>query len=135
MSTYAQKLKDPRWQRKRLEIMSRDGFTCQKCGSASNTLNVHHHRYLLGRNPWEYPDADLVTLCEKCHESEHEGQSVASLRPLVESLRITEENLPERLRQSLAIAGSGKSRERILDDANRYATRKGWSIRFTDEFR
>ena len=26
MSDYAHKLKDPRWQKKRLEIMDRDGF-------------------------------------------------------------------------------------------------------------
>jgi len=27
--TYSEKLKDPRWQKKRLEILSRDNFTCE----------------------------------------------------------------------------------------------------------
>ena len=30
MSDYVEKLKDPRWQRKRLEIMQRDGFRCRE---------------------------------------------------------------------------------------------------------
>lgn len=29
--TYSQKLRDPRWQKKRLEILERDSFTCQHC--------------------------------------------------------------------------------------------------------
>ena len=65
--TYAEKLKDPRWQKKRLEIMSRDKFTCQKCDDATKTLNVHHRYYFKGAMPWDYPDNALVTLCEPCH--------------------------------------------------------------------
>jgi 5-methylcytosine-specific restriction endonuclease McrA len=30
--TYSELLKSPKWQKKRLEIMSRDKFTCKKCG-------------------------------------------------------------------------------------------------------
>lgn len=66
-SVYAEKLKDPRWQKKRLEIMARDGFMCHKCGSTTNTLHVHHMLYHPGKEPWEAPDCDLVTLCEWCH--------------------------------------------------------------------
>lgn len=65
--TYAEKLRDPRWQKKRLEIMGRDKFTCQKCSDATKTLNVHHRYYSKGAMPWEYPDNALVTLCEPCH--------------------------------------------------------------------
>lgn len=68
---YHQLLKDGRWQRKRLEIMQRDGFRCTKCGT-TNDLNVHHLRYITGRKPWEYYDADLITLCGNCHKKEHE---------------------------------------------------------------
>jgi len=64
---YWQKLKDPRWQRKRLEIMERDNFECQNCGDKDTTLNVHHGYYEKGVDPWEYPDNSLVTLCEPCH--------------------------------------------------------------------
>jgi len=45
MSKYFEKFKDPRWQKKRLEIMERDQWTCQDCGSTDRSLNVHHMRY------------------------------------------------------------------------------------------
>lgn len=70
--TYAERLKDPRWQRKRLEILNRDNFTCQECGSPDKTLHVHHRRYQHGMSPWEYPKNELVTLCEDCHARETE---------------------------------------------------------------
>lgn len=67
MKTYSEKLKDPRWQRKRLEILERDNFTCQYCDSKENTLHVHHKLYLKGKSPWEYNDKIYVTLCDDCH--------------------------------------------------------------------
>lgn len=70
-SAYAEKLKDPRWQRKRLEIMQRDDFTCKKCGDNESMLVVHHRYYIGGREPWEYDSGILVTLCQNCHEDEH----------------------------------------------------------------
>lgn len=72
-SEYAKKFKDPRWQKKRLEILQRDEFTCKICGDAESTLHIHHRNYINGREPWEYPDDYLVTLCEKCHEAEYEN--------------------------------------------------------------
>jgi len=67
MTTYAEKLKDPRWQRRRLEIMQRDDYMCCNCGATEKTLNVDHKIYIKGRDPWDYPDEDLQTLCEDCH--------------------------------------------------------------------
>jgi hypothetical protein len=64
---YAELLKDPRWQRKRLEILERDGFSCLRCGSDTKTLHVHHRIYRKGVKPWEYEDAIYDTLCEDCH--------------------------------------------------------------------
>jgi hypothetical protein len=66
--SYSEKLKDPRWQRKRLEIMERDEFTCRYCRSKENTLNVHHRHYRKGAEPWDYDDNCFVTLCQNCHE-------------------------------------------------------------------
>jgi len=66
-NTYSDLLKDPRWQRKRLEIMHRDDFTCVVCGDKESTLNVHHREYIAGRKPWEYENEDLITVCEDCH--------------------------------------------------------------------
>lgn len=64
---YWQLLRDPRWQRKRLEIMERAGFQCEECRAADKTLNVHHTHYVKGRKPWEYQNTDLRCLCEDCH--------------------------------------------------------------------
>jgi len=69
-SEYSEKLKDPHWQRKRLEILERDEWTCQICFDSESTLVVHHRRYLSNTEPWDYPDELLVTLCEDCHEVE-----------------------------------------------------------------
>ena len=69
--TYAEKLKDPRWQRRRLEVLSAANFTCQDCGSKDKTLHVHHKRYEKGKDPWEAKDRDLVSLCEECHSYRH----------------------------------------------------------------
>jgi hypothetical protein len=69
---YAEKLKDPRWQKKRLEIMGRDEFMCQGCQDTTSMLSVHHRYYVKGREPWDYPDNLLVTLCQVCHEHERD---------------------------------------------------------------
>lgn len=71
MSKYAEKLRDPRWQRMRLKVMERDGFACQGCGDTRTTLNVHHKQYVRGCDPWEYPTSALETLCENCHKAHH----------------------------------------------------------------
>lgn len=68
---YQDLLKDPRWQRRRLERMQQADFKCECCGKGHETLNVHHLRYVAGRMPWEYEDADLSVLCESCHELQH----------------------------------------------------------------
>jgi len=63
--SYSDKLKDPRWQRKRLEILSRDNFTCKMCSNDKETLHVHHNKYF--KNPWDADTNDLETLCVTCH--------------------------------------------------------------------
>lgn len=73
-SDYARQYKDPRWQRKRLEIMQRDCFACVECGDKKSTLNVHHIRYLKDVPVWAHPPWLLVTLCESCHEAIHDGE-------------------------------------------------------------
>lgn len=39
-------------------------------------LNVHHKLYVKGRNPWEYMDEDLITLCIDCHRKVHETEII-----------------------------------------------------------
>jgi hypothetical protein len=74
MSAYSEQLKDPRWQRKRLEILQRDNWKCVECHKGDVTLNVHHRLYIKGAKPWEYEDSQLSTLCEDCHRYRHELQ-------------------------------------------------------------
>lgn len=70
--SYSELLRSPMWQKKRLEIMERDGFTCQYCGRKDRELQVHHRVYHKGAKPWEYDDSELITLCNQCHEAETE---------------------------------------------------------------
>jgi len=70
--TYAEKLKDPRWQKKRLEVLNHYDFLCQICGDGESTLHVHHKQYIKGREVWDYDKEQLVCLCENCHENQHE---------------------------------------------------------------
>lgn len=65
MSNYSEKLKSPKWQKKRLEILSRDKWKCKLCSDTETTLNVHHLKYT--KEPWNAPNIDLITLCEHCH--------------------------------------------------------------------
>lgn len=77
--TYGDKLKDPRWQRKRLEILNLHGWVCDTCCSQHRQdipVQVHHKFYKIssvqGRlekaDPWDYDDDDFRVLCEPCHE-------------------------------------------------------------------
>jgi len=66
--SYYELLKDPRWQRKRLEIMEAANFECSNCGDDKSTLNVHHGYYEYGLKPWEYPNESLHCLCITCHK-------------------------------------------------------------------
>lgn len=86
MTIYFEKLRDPRWQKMRLEIMQRDNFECRVCGEKDKTLNVHHGYYARKTDPWDYPDNTLWTLCEGCHEEaqlelEIIHRSIAKIEP------------------------------------------------------
>ena len=65
--SYSLKLKDPRWQRKRLEILQRDNFQCTCCGDTESEIHVHHSYYEYGKEIWDYEDSTLFTLCSDCH--------------------------------------------------------------------
>lgn len=78
-SEYSDKLKDPRWQRKRLEIFQRDNFTCFSCGATDLTLHVHHFKYDKSGLPWEGDDEDKKTVCEPCHKRIHVQREMIAL--------------------------------------------------------
>ena len=39
-------------------------------------LNVHHKLYIIDREIWEYDDDDLITLCQKCHQTLHSSEEI-----------------------------------------------------------
>ena len=75
MSEYAQLLKSPHWQKKRLEILKSRDFTCESCGETEKELVVHHCWYEKGKKPWEYPDDCYKVFCNECHSDWHEAKS------------------------------------------------------------
>ncbi len=81
MSEYWELLRDPRWQRRRLEVLQSANFTCAHCRDTTSELQVHHTHYKKGCKPWEYDGLDLVCLCKPCHEKVTQGLSI--IRALV----------------------------------------------------
>lgn len=73
---YGAALFDPRWKVKRKEILERDKDKCVICKSSLD-LQVHHRQYHFSRrlnvfkDPWEYDNDLLITLCERCHQKGH----------------------------------------------------------------
>lgn len=75
---YSEKLKHPKWQRKRLEIMQRDGFKCKLCGDKESELHIHHEEY--EGDPWDVDNKFLHTLCSECHDCLHSSPFVGSFK-------------------------------------------------------
>ncbi len=70
MSTYSDKLTDPRWQKKRLRVFERDNWKCVQCKRKDVSLHVHHKKYHKSGDPWRTDIQSLETLCSSCHEME-----------------------------------------------------------------
>lgn len=86
---YREQFKDPRWQRRRLEILKGADFTCVECGNTMDEFHVHHRYYVPERMVWEYPDFALLAVCHICHEKEH--QTVKSIHFLEQWLDLIEQ--------------------------------------------
>ncbi len=69
-NSYSELLKDPHWQKKRLEIMQRDKWQCVSCMDNNSELHVHHLKYST-EMPWDELDENLITLCSSCHKAIH----------------------------------------------------------------
>ena len=52
----------------RKQVLRRDGWRCQICGSRQN-LQVHHKQ--LRSQQGDDDDSNLITLCALCHEAQH----------------------------------------------------------------
>jgi hypothetical protein len=55
--------------------MQRDNFKCRFCGSSTESLHIHHAMYLPDKQPWEYDDPFLITVCHACHVDEERMKS------------------------------------------------------------
>lgn len=67
---YEHLLKDERWKLFRLRVMSERGCSCEYCGS-TETIQIHHTKYVKGRLPWEYDIKDMRVVCRICHKKIH----------------------------------------------------------------
>ena len=69
--SYAEKLRDVRWKRRRDELIRRANYTCCECCqplvSGTMDLQVHHVVYISCLDPWDYPDELLVVVCDFHH--------------------------------------------------------------------
>lgn len=94
--TYSQKLRDPRWQKKRLQILERDNWKCCACGNGAQSLQVHHLVYRK-LDPWDYPDDCYQTLCEDCHPIRQELTD-----KIVDALRLSLKAVPTQRLEKVA---------------------------------
>lgn len=69
--TYAEKLADVRWKRRRDDLLRRSNYTCAECAaplvSGTMDLQVHHVCYIACLDPWDYPDELLLVVCDYHH--------------------------------------------------------------------
>lgn len=98
--TYAEKLKDPRWQKKRLEILNRADWACEVCCANDKTLHVHHVYYEYGKDPWDYTSDTLMSLCEDCHKERGEKEAALKLA-FARLLRIQRDDALDELLRSI----------------------------------
>lgn len=71
MSEYANLLRSPLWQQKRLQILNARGFQCEECQNKEQELHINHRHYEKGKKPWEYADEVYLVLCSDCHTERH----------------------------------------------------------------
>jgi 5-methylcytosine-specific restriction endonuclease McrA len=107
--TYSEQLKHPLWQKKRLEILSRDNFRCTSCDTNEVQLNVHHGYYDKLLKLWEYDNKTLHTFCLPCHAEAH-----VSLDILKEKLALLDINSIDNLIEILDLIDSQKLPRRFI---------------------
>ena len=68
---YKEQIKHPKWQKKRLEILEENNWTCAACGNTDAQLHVHHTRYEKNKMIWDYSNYKLMAVCNECHKEIH----------------------------------------------------------------
>ncbi len=95
MPNYHDEMRDPRWQRKRLQILSDADFTCEECRNQEKELNVHHSAYLRGIPAWQHPDSLLHCLCRDCHKQRQEVEESLKLEMMKRLRRVPLERIKQ----------------------------------------
>jgi 5-methylcytosine-specific restriction endonuclease McrA len=72
---FAEYRKQPEWQVRRVQALTRARYRCQMCSSHDATLDVHHNCY---QNYGDERPEDLVVLCRSCHQKFHGVVEVVS---------------------------------------------------------
>jgi 5-methylcytosine-specific restriction endonuclease McrA len=57
----------------RQQVLRRDGWRCQSCGTMSN-LEVHHEQFR--SHSGHDSEENLITLCSMCHASVHQSPNI-----------------------------------------------------------
>jgi 5-methylcytosine-specific restriction endonuclease McrA len=63
------RLKPELYEKLRNQVLRRDGWRCQSCGTMSN-LEVHHKRFR--SQSGDDSEQNLITLCTACHDAVHQ---------------------------------------------------------------
>ena len=64
---YRKYLKSDEWAQLKIDLFNYRGKSCEKCGNKKR-LEVHHLTY---KNVFNEEPEDLIILCRKCHQKEH----------------------------------------------------------------
>jgi 5-methylcytosine-specific restriction endonuclease McrA len=56
------------YEKLRVQVLRRDSWRCQSCGTTSN-LEVHHQQYR--SHSGLDSEENLITLCDRCHKALH----------------------------------------------------------------
>jgi hypothetical protein len=109
--SYAEQLRDVRWQKVRLKCLEAASWKCQQCGSDDKQLHVHHRVYVRGRKAWEYDEHELSVLCDRHHEIEH------AAKDLLESMILAVGDAATHQQLCAMVGGFLWSQYRIEDNA------------------
>lgn len=73
----------PRWRRTRERALRRDNYQCQNCrryGRIVSATEVHHKQHLEDAPEKAYDLANLISLCQACHNKMHPEKGTSSLK-------------------------------------------------------
>lgn len=60
-------LRSARWRTLRWEVLERDDYRCQQCGTVAGRLEVDHIKPVRDRPDLAYAPGNLQVLCKPCH--------------------------------------------------------------------